>query len=208
MSNAIISIIEDDADFANVLYMLLKSVSLPVCIYSSAQEFLRDYSLNTVCIISDIRLPGMSGLQLQAILRRRLINIPIIFISGHADIEISVRAMKSGAIDFFAKPINNQRLLDCVFSVLNASTNEIVNNTAKDQYMQRLTSLTLRERSILNKTISGMSSKAIASDLHVCKNTVDVHRTNLMEKMNVESIGELVSRAVFFSPDEWGRVIA
>lgn len=166
-------VIEDDESMRSALARLIRSVGLRVQTFSSAQEFLGSpLPEGPSCMVLDIRLPGMSGLQLQETLERTHLSIPIIFITGHGDVPMSVQAMKAGAVDFLQKPVNDQQLLDAV---------------------QRLFSvLTPREQQVLSLVVSGLKNKEIAFELGASERTVKVHRARVMEKMGAESLPHLV----------------
>ncbi len=193
-----LAIIEDNDSFAQVLKNLLNSVQLPSTHYPTAEAFLADLSHTMSCIICDIRLPGMSGLQLQQHLKAKKNTTPIVFISGHADVRMAVKAIQDGAKDFLTKPINNQELLDTLFSTIKAGHNQKEKQHRQADFKKQLDSLTERELAILKLIAEGQSSKTIADQLTISKNTVEVHRANLMQKMAVNSSSQLVAQAVAF----------
>ncbi|HAG62207.1 MAG TPA: DNA-binding response regulator [Coxiellaceae bacterium] len=166
--------------------------------YTTAEAFLNDTPQKITCIICDIRLPGMSGLQLQQQLKANNMNTPLVFVSGHADVRMAVKSIQDGAKDFLTKPINNQELLDTVFSILKTEHNQKHKQTLQANFKKQIDSLTSRELSILKLIAKGQSSKTIADELSISKNTVEVHRANLMQKMGVNSSSQLVAQAVAF----------
>ena len=196
--NKHLAIIEDNLSFADVLSSLLDSVQLKSTHYLTAEAFLEDTHTEIHCIICDIRLPGMSGLQLFQQLKAQPINTPIIFVSGHADVRMAVKAIQDGAKDFLTKPINNQELLDSVFSILKADQSNKKRQALTDDFRKQIHTLTRRELDILQLIADGQSSKLIADELSISKNTVEVHRANLMQKMQVNSSSQLVAQAVAF----------
>ena len=196
--NAHLAIIEDNHSFATVLSNLFDSVQLKSTHYTTAEAFLNDNTREISCIICDIRLPGMSGLQLQQQLNANNISTPLIFVSGHADVRMAVKSIQDGAKDFLTKPINNQELLDTVFSILKAEDNQKHKQVLQANFKKQIDSLTSRELSILKLIAKGRSSKTIAEELTISKNTVEVHRANLMQKMGVNSSSQLVAQAVAF----------
>ncbi|MCB1878394.1 MAG: response regulator transcription factor [Chromatiales bacterium] len=179
------------------LRWLIESVGLSVETYNSAQEFLNAYTPDrSGCIVLDVRMPGMSGLELQEHLNSRRIMIPVIIVTGHGDIPMAVAAMKAGAVEFIEKPFNDQRLLDCVQEALqrdNRIRNDQVEKAAIDQ---RLDNLTPREREVMEMVVAGKANKVIAALLDVSAKTVEAHRAKVMEKMGVTSLAELVRLAL------------
>jgi FixJ family two-component response regulator len=196
--NANIALIEDNVDCALALQSLFSSVKIKSTIFSSAEEFLeKNDELSINCIVADIRLPGMSGLQLQRELIEKKSKIPFIVISGHANISLSVQAMKDGAKDFFTKPIKNQDLLDCIFTAVQGDEKDKMAKQ-KTLFDSRLALLTAREKEVLLLIAQGLPSKTIAAELSVSKNTVDVHRVNILRKMQTKTVGQLIAQAVYY----------
>jgi RNA polymerase sigma factor (sigma-70 family) len=180
----------------NALKHLLRSVGLEAQLFGSAQEFL-DAGRPDVpsCLILDVRLPGMSGLDLQRELADADIFIPIIFITAHGDIPMAVRAMKAGAIDFLSKPFRDQDLLDAVQTSLAQDRNRRQRDSELAELKKRLEGLTPREKEVLPLVISGRSNKEIAAEIGTSEITVKVHRGNLMRKMQATSFAELLRMA-------------
>lgn len=193
-----IVLVEDGLDFSSALLDLFNSVSLGVLHYVSVEALMKDDPQDIACIVSDIRLPGMSGLQLQKALLDAGSKVPFIVISGHADIDMSVWAMKMGAHDFFTKPLRNQALLDSIFDAVKSEQAAAYHHAELADYTDLLQQLTERELEVLRLIAKGLSSKGIAGQLDICKNTLDVHRANLMKKMQANSLGDLVAKAVHF----------
>jgi FixJ family two-component response regulator len=195
-SQSIVFIIDDDASLRESLTSLLGSVGLRTQAFGSGAEFLRSKLPDVPsCLILDIRLPGVSGLDFQAELARASIKIPIIFITGHGDIPMTVRAMKSGAVEFLTKPFRDQELLDAVQVGLERDRTRRESEGALSDMRTRLATLTPREQEIMAMVASGLMNKQIAGDLRLSEVTVKVHRGNVMRKMGVHSLADLVRTA-------------
>jgi FixJ family two-component response regulator len=190
-------VVDDDAPVRKSLERLLKSAGYRAEAFSSAAEFLDGWKANPVpgCVLLDIRMPGMDGLQLQQALRASALQIPIIFITGHGDIPLSVKAIKAGAIDFFPKPIDDQKLLRAVDEALQRDALVRAKRAAHDAVSNRYATLTPREREVMTLVVRGMLNKQIASALGASEKTIKIHRGRVMEKMKVNSVADLV-RAV------------
>ncbi len=193
ISDAVVFVVDDDSLVRDSLEQLVKSVGLKAFTVPSAQAFL-DMELpdKPCCLILDIRMPGLSGLDLQDELMRRGALVPIIFITGHGTVPMSVRAMKAGAMDFLQKPFEDQELLDLVHHAIDQNQQAREEQTEIDEIEQRLRSLTSREHEILVLVTAGMLNKQIGYDLKVNENTVKTHRARIMRKMEVGSLAELV----------------
>ncbi len=201
---AIVFVVDDDPLIRDSLGQLIKSVGLQVDIFSSAEEFL-DAELpdNPGCLVLDIRMPGLSGLDLQDELIKRRKSTPIIFITGHGTVPMSVRAMKAGAIDFLAKPFEDQELLDLIHHAIKQDRQTRMEIAEIDEIEQRITTLTPREYEILVFVISGMLNREMAHDLKMSENTIKTHRARIMRKMAAGSLVELVraTERIGISPD-------
>jgi FixJ family two-component response regulator len=189
-------IVDDDTDVRESLQELLESVGLHSKSFGSAQEFLSSpHSDGPSCLILDVRLPGISGLDLQHELKRAKVSIPIIFLTAHADVPMSVKAMKSGAIEFLTKPFRQQDLLDAVQRSL--TRDRIVREKKRDtaELQQRYNTLSVREREVMSLVVTGMLNKQIAAELAASEATVKMHRSQVMKKMQAQSLPELVRMA-------------
>ena len=190
---ATVIVVDDDTGVRNSMRILLKSVGLNCTLFASAQEFLGAYQPSQQgCLILDIRMPGMSGLELQQDLNLRGAVIPVIFMTGHGDIPMAVEAMQHGAFDFLQKPIREQDLLDRIQRAI-VKDGELRKSLGEHARIQsHLDSLTPREREVLDLMTLGKQNKAIAQDLAVSPRTIEIHRARVMEKMSAHSVAELV----------------
>lgn len=189
-----IFVIDDDQTLRGSLRWLLESLRHNVQTYASAREFLSAYDpVQPGCLVLDVRMPEISGLQLQEILTQRGIRIPVIMITGHGDVSMAVRAMKAGALDFIEKPFNDQELLDRVQQALAMDARQRREEAHRQIAIERLELLTPREREVLEKVVSGKHNKVIATELGISMKTVEAHRAKVMEKMAVNSAAELAS---------------
>jgi two-component system, LuxR family, response regulator FixJ len=192
-SQALVFVVDDDEAVRSSTRLLLKSVGLPAFTYASAQEFLDNYDpLQPGCVVLDVRMPLMSGLELQQLLNMRGAIIPVIFITGHGDIPMAVEAMQHGAFDFLQKPFRDQDLLDRVQKALEKDRVNRVQLREKTRIQERRESLTPREREILELMTRGKPNKVMAADLGVSQRTVEIHRARVMEKMGASSLAQLV----------------
>ena len=175
---------------------LLQSVGLRVRLFESAQELLQsELEDSPRCLVLDIRLPGLGGFDLQAELAKSNIKIPIVFMTGHGDISMSVRAMKAGAVDFLTKPFHEQELLDAVTTALKRDRKQCKEERSKSDLQDRFASLSDRERQIMALVTGGLMNKQIASKIGIAQQTVKIHRGNLMRKMRAKSLADLVLMA-------------
>ncbi len=192
----IVFVVDDDAPTRQALARLFYSVQLRVEVFASAQEFLQSKRPDVPgCLVLDVRLPGLSGLDFQTELTNADIQIPIVFITGHGDIPMSVRAMKAGAVDFLLKPFRDQDLLDAVASAIQRDQARRDGEKMISDVRMRFSSLTPREREIMALVASGLLSKQIAAQIEVSEITVKVHRSHLMKKMGARTVADLVRMA-------------
>jgi FixJ family two-component response regulator len=186
-------VVDDDEAVRNSLRLLLKSMGMPSVIHGSAEEFLAGYDPDQPgCIVLDVRMPGMSGPELQDELSRRGAIIPVIFVTGHGDVHMAVEAMQHGAVDFLQKPFSDKELTDRIQRALAADRRNRELLGEKEQIRARLAMLTRRERQVLELVTRGKSNKVIAGDLGVSQRTVEIHRAHLTEKMCATSLAHLV----------------
>ena len=192
-------IVDDDDAVRGSLRLLLKSAGLPSVVLSSAQEFLDLWHPEQPgCLILDVRMPSMSGIELQTELNRRGAIIPVIFISGHGDIPMAVEAIQHGAFDFLQKPFRDQDLIDRVQRALAADGDNRRALSQRDAVRQRYESLTPREQEVLTLVTQGKANKVMAGDLGVSQRTVEIHRARVMEKMGAQSLAQLVRMVIDF----------
>jgi len=195
MANKIPSvyIVDDDQEVRYALRLLLESVGLLVEEYASAQEYLDQFNPdNSGCLILDVRMPGISGLELQARLQAEDIHPPIIIITGHGDVQMAVRAMQAGAMNFIEKPFNDQDLLDSVYRAIEIDAKERGKALKLADIKERIRLLTPREKEVMDRVAAGKRNKTIADDLNISQSTIEAHRKKVMEKMEADSISALM----------------
>ena len=194
---ATVFVVDDDQAIRNSLKWLIESVGLTVRTYASADDFIKDYYPGRAgCLLLDVRMPGMSGLELQEQFLEQQIKIPIIIITGHGDVPMAVRAMKAGAVDFIEKPFNDELLLESIRNALIKDVGQRTAQSARADIATRLVHLTPREHEVMEMVTSGRANKDIAKTLGVSSKTVEAHRARVMEKMQASSLAELVKMAI------------
>jgi FixJ family two-component response regulator len=198
-AESLVFVVDDDASVRQALTSLLQSVALHVEAFGSAADFLKRWrtvdSIAAACLILDVRLPGVSGLDFQTELAKANTDLPIIFISGYGDIPMTVRAMKAGAVEFLTKPFREQNLLDAVQLALQRDRDRRVREGASLQTRTRFEALTSREREVFGLVTAGLMNKQIAGELGVSEITVKVHRGSVVRKMGARSLADLVRMA-------------
>lgn len=189
-------VVDDDQSLRDALSSLFRSVGLQVQVFGSATEFL-EKKLPDVpsCLVLDIRLPGVSGLDFQTQLAKSGVRMPVIFMTGHGDIPMSVRAMKAGAVDFLTKPFRDQDMLDAVFSALESDKKQLESDHSIAELSALYESLTAREKEVMAYVTKGLMNKQIAGELGLSEITVKIHRGHVMRKMAVRSLADLVRAA-------------
>ena len=197
----IVYVVDDDASFRKAVSRLLRTAGLEVEALASAQEFLEHPMADRPsCLILDLRMPGPSGMDLQAALQEARRDIPIVFMTGHGDVSTGVRAMKSGAVDFLEKPVRAPDLLACVQRGLARSQQSRGERVARTAVERRFATLTSRERDVLRLVVTGMLNKQIARELGISEKTVKIHRSHMTHKMEAGSVAELVTMARKLEP--------
>ncbi|MFN2361199.1 MAG: response regulator FixJ [Marinobacter sp.] len=186
-------VVEDDEAVRDSLELLLKSDGKPVSTYDNANAFLKDYSDKMAgCIVLDIRMPGMDGMELQKKLNEKHSILPIIFVTGHGDVPMAVDAMKEGAVDFIQKPYREEALLQKIEAALEQDREQRKTLGEKQEILRRVKSLTPREHEIMDRMIAGQANKVIAIELEISQRTVEIHRSRVMHKMGTHSLAHLV----------------
>jgi FixJ family two-component response regulator len=190
---AVVAVIDDDGNIRDAIESLLQSVGLPVKSYASVAEFISGrQSVDLGCLVLDVRLPGKGGLEFYEDLIRADIHLPVVFISGHADVPMSVRAMKAGAVEFLTKPVRHQDLLDAIRLALEQDRVRRNEENSAALIRARFEELTHREREVMALVVAGRPNKQIASDMAISMTTVKLHRGQVMRKMGAPSLAELV----------------
>ena len=192
-----VHIVDDDDAVRQALLLLMKSENIPAKAYASAEEFLEQGAENEPgCLLLDVRMPGMNGLQLLELLKEKHISIPVIFITGHGDVVMAVQAMKLGASDFIEKPFDNESLLRRVRNCLKDCITLNCTQELEHEMERKISSLTKREREVMELLVAGKQNKVIARDLGISPRTVELHRAKVMEKFQVHSLSEIVRIAL------------
>jgi FixJ family two-component response regulator len=192
----IVFIVDDDPSVRRSTERLMRSAGLKVQTFSSAREFLKDSRIEgPACLVLDVRMPGLSGMDLQSELARAGIRIPIIFITGHGDIPMSVRAMKAGAVEFLTKPFRSHGLLDAVRAAIERDQSAHKERSESGELRAHYEQLTPREREVMALVVAGLLNKQVASELATTERTIKFHRAHIMQKMHAESLADLVRMA-------------
>ena len=200
-NQATVHIVDDDAAMRNALSLLLVTESLPVRTYASAEEFLRSVQpTSRGCLLLDVRMPGMSGLELQQVLKEKQIAMPIIIMTGYADVPTAVQAMKAGAFDFIEKPFDNDRLLQRVHACLQVSEQVQTEQNMQQEGEEKIRRLTQRERQVMDLLVQGHQNRVIAAKLGISPRTVEIHRARVMEKLEAHSLSDIVRLALMIEP--------
>ena len=190
-------VVDDDEPVRDSIGLLLDTVDIPHESYGSAQEFLTAYDRSrTGCLVLDIRMPGMSGLELQDHLIAENAPVPIVFITGHGDIPMAVEAMKKGAVDFIRKPFRDQELLDRIHEALSMDEENRQSFADLEEIRERITSLTPREHEVFERVAEGQANKVVAIDLSISERTVEIHRSQVMQKTRARSLADLVKMKI------------
>lgn len=192
-SKATVFVVDDDEEVRGALKLLFESVGLPVICYPSAVDYLEQFDEALPgCLVVDIRMPGMSGLDMQEKLSERPIHPPVLIITGHGDVPMAVRAVQAGAVDFIEKPFRDQILLDSVHRAIEMDAERRGEASRLSEIREHLSQLTPREREVLDLVISGMRNKNISEQLGITLSTVEAHRSRVMEKMQADSLSHLM----------------
>jgi two-component system response regulator FixJ len=197
MSAPCICVVDDDEAVRDSLCALLESAGHAARVFGSAKEFLgARETLTCVCLIADIRMPDMDGLTLQEELTRLHAGIPVVIVTGHGDVALAVRAMKAGAVDFIEKPFDDETLLGAANRALAAGRDTRGKSPGSDEAAAKVTALSAREKQVLERLVAGKANKVIAFELGISPRTVEIHRANVMDKMQARSLSELVRLAL------------
>ena len=201
MNELLVHIVDDDPAVRDSLYWLLKSRKVASALWSDGSDFLSNYSPEmSGCIILDIRMPGMSGIELFDRLRLKMCMLPVIFLTGHGDVPMAVRAIKEGAFDFLEKPFDDNALVDRVLAAFAHDTDRRIEQSKSSDTLSLLGKLTLREHEVMDRILLGQLNKVIADELGIAMRTVEVHRARIFEKMEVRSAVELARLLSDYSP--------
>ena len=193
----VVHIVDDDDAVRDALQMLMTSENIAAKTYASAEDFITQKNIKKPgCLLLDVRMPGMNGLQLLEQLKKNDISLPVILITGHGDISMAVQAMKDGAADFIEKPFNNERLLNTIKVCLDDCINLNSKTEERKQMQQKIATLTRREREIMNLLVEGKKNKLIAQELGISTRTVELHRAKVMEKLHANSLSDIVRTAL------------
>ena len=207
MSEEYVFVVDDDADIRDSMRMLLEVAGYKVRCFTSAKHFLADEHPKHGCLIADVRMPDMSGLELQVEVTRRHIDLAVIIMTGHGDVPLAVQAMKAGAIDFLEKPFDDDMMMASVRRAMEIGSQARSRTAESKAAKDLLSSLTPRERSVLDKLVQGRSNKIVAYELGISPRTVEIHRAHIMTKMEASSLSDLVRLVMAADPDSIDRTI-
>jgi two-component system response regulator FixJ len=201
MASDVVHVVDDDVDVRKSLGFLLATADFAVRLYESATAFLATEPKEVEgCIVTDVRMPGIDGIEFLRQLKSRGLNVPVIVMTGHADVALAVQAMKEGAADFIEKPFDDQVLIDSLRSALNHRSQPVTAHPQSTEIWKNLAALSERERQVLDGLVSGLPNKTIAYDLGISPRTVEIHRANVMSKMGAGSLSHLVRMALIAEP--------
>lgn len=201
MASDIVHVVDDDVDVRKSLGFLLATADFAVRLYESATAFLATEPKELEgCIVTDVRMPGIDGIEFLRQLKTRGLGVPVIVMTGHADVALAVQAMKEGAADFIEKPFDDQVLIDAIHSALDNRSEPIATHPLSTEIRKNLATLSERERQVLDGLVSGLPNKTIAYDLGISPRTVEIHRANVMSKMGAGSLSHLVRMALIAEP--------
>ncbi|TPL43252.1 response regulator FixJ [Mesorhizobium sp. B2-4-6] len=201
MASDVVHVVDDDVDVRKSLGFLLATADFAVRLYESATAFLATEPKELEgCIVTDVRMPGIDGIEFLRQLRSRGLNVPVIVMTGHADVALAVQAMKEGAADFIEKPFDDQVLIDSLRSALDHRSQPVAAHPQSNEIRKNLATLSERERQVLDGLVSGLPNKTIAYDLGISPRTVEIHRANVMSKMGAGSLSHLVRMALIAEP--------
>lgn len=201
MANDVVHIVDDDVDVRKSLGFLLATADFAVRLYESATAFLATEPKEVDgCVVTDVRMPGIDGIEFLRQLKARGLAVPVIVMTGHADVALAVQAMKEGAADFIEKPFDDQVLIDAIRSALDNRGEPVAAHPQSTEIRKNLATLSERERQVLDGLVSGLPNKTIAYDLGISPRTVEIHRANVMSKMGAGSLSHLVRMALIADP--------
>ena len=187
-------VVDDDAAVRDSLRWLVSSVQLPVKTFETADAFLAELTPRALgCVLIDVRMPGMSGLQLQEVLKERAADLAVIIVTAHADVPMAIRAMKAGAVEFIEKPFNDQQVIELIAAAIAKNAAALRTLEQSHEIQRRLESLTARESQVFQRIVAGHPNKVIAHDLKLSQKTIEIHRAKVMRKMRAKSFADLVT---------------
>ena len=199
-NETVVHIIDDDDAVRDALHMLLTSENITAQAYASAEEFLDQEEISQPgCLLLDIRMPGMSGLQLLDHIKEKDMSLPVVLITGHGDVSMAVQAMKDGATDFIEKPFNNERLIKTIKKCIDECEDINSKSEYKQEMLNKLATLTKREHEIMNLLVEGKKNKTIAQELGISPRTVELHRAKVMDKLQANSLSDIVRTALLIT---------